>query len=64
MVRSSISFALLGTEVVSVGAVRAVETLGMAEDRMGDMLFTGAEEDMGREPSVFERLTFPPPTAP
>ena len=64
MVRSPVPFALLGTEVAGVDAVGAVVALCAVEDRVGEMPFTGADEDIGREPSVFERLTFPPPTAP
>ena len=64
MVRSPVLSVLLGTEVAGVDTVGAVEALGKVEDRVGSMPFAGAEEDMSREPSVFERLTFLPPTAP
>ena len=59
MVRFAVPLALLSAEVVGVDAVGAVVAkLRALEGRVGDMTFTGAEEDIGREPSAVERLTF------
>ena len=42
--------------VDAVGAVMA--KFRTMEGRVGDLTFTGAEEDIGREPSAVEWLTF------